>query len=195
MVAGLAVPATPSAPPLFLREWRYDDVAMLTGMGPDDGLRRWTSLPAGDAEEMRQWVATQHDGRETGDRISYAVQEGDPREAGEPVAHVVLKLHRGGAEPVGEVGYWTAPHARGRNIAARALGALCDWAFDEYAEAGLTRLELIHQVDNHASCRVAAKAQFPLSQVLPPRPPWPMEGHLHVRCRNISEDRSTIAAL
>lgn len=186
MVAVLTVAATPSAPPLLLRPWRYDDVAVLTRMGPDPALRRWTSFPAGNTEEIRQWVAAQHDGRETGDRFSYAVHEADPRgvQAGEPVAHVVLKLHQSAGQPVGEVGYWTAAHARGRNIAARALDELCRWAFEQYAPTRLTHLELIHQVDNHASCRVAAKAHFALSQVLPPRPPWPLEGHLHVRCRN-----------
>ncbi|WP_328475107.1 GNAT family N-acetyltransferase [Actinoplanes sp. NBC_00393] len=183
MVAVLEVAATPWAPALALRAWHHDDVAMLTRMGPDDALRRWAGFPAGNTEEIRQWVTAQHDGRESGDRISYAVREVDPRGsgAGEPAAHVVLKLRRDGGEPVGEVGYWTAPYARGRNIAARALDVLCRWAFDEYASAGLARLELIHQVDNHASCRVAAKAQFSLLQVLPPRPPWPLEGHLHVR--------------
>jgi RimJ/RimL family protein N-acetyltransferase len=186
MVAILRVAATASAPPLLLRPWRYDDVAMLTRMGPDDALRRWTSFPAGNTEEIRQWVSAQHDGLETGGRISYAVQEVDPHglRAGDPAAHVVLKLHQRGGEFAGEVGYWTAPHARGRNIAGRALDALCRWTFEQYVPARLTHLELIHQVDNHASCRVAAKAHFSLFQVLPPRPPWPLEGHLHVRHRN-----------
>lgn len=185
MVTVLEVAATPSAPPLLLRPWRYDDVATLTGMGPDDALRRWTDVPVGNAEGLRRWVTAQHTGRETGDRISYAVREVDPRGSGadEPVAHVVLKRPHGGG-PVGEVGYWTAAHARGRNIAARALDVLCRWAFEQYAPAHLTRLELIHQVDNHASCRVAAKAHFSLHGVLPPRPPWPLEGHLHVRHRD-----------
>lgn len=186
MVAVLTVAATPSAPPLLLRPWRYDDVGVLTRMGADHALRRWTSFPAGNTEEIRQWVTAQHDGRETGDRISYAVLEADPRgvRAGEPAAHVVLKLHQGAGQPVGEVGYWTAAHARGRNVASRALDELCRWAFERYAPARLTQLELIHQVDNHASCRVAAKTHFSLLQVLPPRPPWPSEGHLHVRYRN-----------
>jgi len=186
MVAVLTVAATQSAPPLVLRPWRYGDVAVLTRMGSDDALRRWTTFPTGNIEDIREWITAQRDGQETGDRISYAVQEVDPRDAraGEPVAHVVLKLNQGGGQPVGEVGYWTASHARGRNIAARALNELCRWAFEQYAPARLTHLELIHQVDNQASCRVAAKAHFSLFQVLPPQPPWPLEGHLHVRRRN-----------
>jgi RimJ/RimL family protein N-acetyltransferase len=187
MVVVLTVAATPSASALVLRPWRYDDVEVLTRMGPDDALRRWTSFPAGNSEEIRQWVTAQHEGRETGDRISYAVHEADPHgiQAGDPAAHVVLKLHQGAGQPVGEVGYWTAAHARGRSIAARALDELCRWAFEQYAPARLSHLELIHQVDNLASCRVAAKAHFSLFRVLSPRPPWPREGHLHVRYRNV----------
>ncbi|MEV4350832.1 GNAT family N-acetyltransferase [Actinoplanes sp. NPDC049596] len=176
MVEALMVGPAQSWPALLLREWRYDDVAALVRMGSDDALRRWTSFPAGSEEEIRRWVGAQRDGREAGDRISFAVQE----VGGEPLAHVVLKL---GREAAGEVGYWTASHARGRNIAARALGALCQWAVEQYDSARLTRLELIHQVDNHASCRVAVKARFPLARVLPPQPPWPLEGHLHIRER------------
>ncbi|GID95804.1 GNAT family N-acetyltransferase [Amorphoplanes digitatis] len=182
MVAVLTVAATASAPSLVLRPWRNEDVAVLARMGADPALLRWTTFPAGDAEEIRRWVTAQHDGREAGDRISFAVQEVDPR--GVPAGHVVLKLRHDAGQPVGEVGYWTAAYARGRDIAARALGEVCRWAFERYAPDRLTRLELIHQVDNRASCRVAAKAQFSRFEVIPPRPPWPLEGHLHVRSRH-----------
>lgn len=46
----------------------------------------------------------------------------------------------------------------------------------------LVRVNLIHDVGNRASCRVAEKAGFTLSAVLPAEPPeHPGEGHLHVR--------------
>lgn len=181
----LTVAATPSAPPLLLRAWRHDDLAVLTRMGPDHALGRWTSFPVGDPEKIRQWLTVQHDGRATGDRISFAVQETGPDGApvGGPVAHVALKLHQEDGTPVGEVGYWTAAHARGRAVATRALDVLCRWAVAQYPPARLARLELFHQVDNLASCRVAAKAHFPLVAVLPPRPPWPLPGHRHIRER------------
>nr|WP_307805241.1 hypothetical protein [Streptomyces spirodelae] len=37
----------------------------------------------------------------------------------------------------------------------RALRALTEWAFAAFPGDELTRLELLHQVDNAASCRVA----------------------------------------
>ena len=49
------------------------------------------------------------------------------------------------------------PAARGRNVAARALGALTEWAF---SKLGLHRIELVHSVANQASCRVADKAGY-----------------------------------
>lgn len=95
-------------------------------------------------------------------------------------ANVVLK--RTGLHPESaEVGYWTAAHARGRGVAPRALEALTIWAFDAFAVEGLERLELLHQVDNRASCRVAEKARYQFLQVFPAQPPFPRDGHLHVR--------------
>jgi hypothetical protein len=53
--------------------------------------------------------------------------------------------------------YWVLPQARGRGVAALALGAVADWAFDA---VGFHRLELDHSTQNAASCRVATKAGF-----------------------------------
>jgi RimJ/RimL family protein N-acetyltransferase len=75
----------------------------------------------------------------------------------------------------------TAP-ARGRGIAARAVDAVRGWAFGLPRRRPLERLELIHSVGNHASCRVAEKAGFGFSAVLPPMlPDFPDDGHLHIR--------------
>lgn len=68
-------------------------------------------------------------------------------------------------------------------VAPLALRALGDWAFEAFAGDGLMRLELLHQVDNEASCRVAEKSGYGFAEVLPARPPWPRDGHLHVRLR------------
>lgn len=68
---------------------------------------------------------------------------------------------------------------------ARALNAVCEWAFLLPRPRPLERLELIHAVGNHASCRVADKAGFSLSAVLPPHlPEFPDDGHMHTRCEN-----------
>jgi RimJ/RimL family protein N-acetyltransferase len=82
----------------------------------------------------------------------------------------------------GAVGYWVVASARGHGIAARALCAVSEWAFRLPWLRPLERLELIHAVGNLASCRVADKAGFTLSAVLPPLlPEFPNDGHLRVR--------------
>ncbi|WP_030232650.1 MULTISPECIES: GNAT family N-acetyltransferase [unclassified Streptomyces] len=181
----LRVDATPTAPALILRPWTAADTAALVALGRDDPLRRWTSLAVDDETGAARWLREQRQGWEQGSRFAFAVEEVDPSglsgTGGPPAAHVVLKNVVPGAASA-EVGYWTAARARGRGIAPRALGALTDWAFTTFARDGLARLELIHQTDNTASCRVAEKNRYGLTAVLPPQPPaYLLEGHLHVR--------------
>jgi RimJ/RimL family protein N-acetyltransferase len=100
---------------------------------------------------------------------------------GQLAGSVVLKEVVSG-KPSAEVGYWTAAHARGRGVAHRALEALTSWAFDTFGADGLDRLELLHQEDNLASCRVAQKGGYEFARVLSAAPPsFPLDGHLHIR--------------
>jgi RimJ/RimL family protein N-acetyltransferase len=56
------------------------------------------------------------------------------------------------------------------------------WAFESFGAQGLQRIELLHQEDNLASCRVAHKCGYALIDVLPPDPPaFPSVGPLHAR--------------
>ena len=57
-----------------------------------------------------------------------------------------------------EIGYRVAPWARGQGIGTTALRAVADWAL--FGVLGLMRLQLMHGLENHASCRVAQKAGF-----------------------------------
>ncbi|WP_261994184.1 GNAT family N-acetyltransferase [Streptomyces sp. t39] len=163
---------------LTLRPWTADDAAALASLAGDEELRRWTSHRVDDLDDAERWIAAQEEGRRTGARLSFAIDVG-----GRAVGHIVLK-RSAGPGGVAEVGYWTGAPARGRGVASRALEMLTVWAFDPGQGEGHTRLELIHNAGNPASCRVAEKAGYVLRAVLPPRSPQPLEGHLHARDRD-----------
>ncbi|MET8975633.1 GNAT family N-acetyltransferase [Streptomyces sp. NPDC004539] len=160
---------------LSLRPWQPSDAPALIPLAQDAALRHWTSLDIHDESDAVRWIAEQERGWTTGTRLAFAVVT--PQ--GQPLGHAVLKHPDAVAA---EIGYWTAAAARGRGVASNALRTLTSWAFREYE--ALERLELIHQTDNAASCRVAEKCGYGLEGVLPARPPaYPLEGHLHVRGR------------
>ncbi len=70
------------------------------------------------------------------------------------------------------------------------------WAFTAFRGDGPKRLELLHQVDNTASCRVAQKSGYELITFLPAAPPaYPFAGHLHVRDRDRRPGRAATLAL
>jgi RimJ/RimL family protein N-acetyltransferase len=97
------------------------------------------------------------------------------------LGHVVLKDCATGKKSA-EVGYWTAAGARNRGVASQAVEMVSTWAFESLGAAGLQCIELLHQQDNLASCRVAQKSGFALTAVLPADPPaFPADGHRHTR--------------
>ncbi|MCX4686482.1 GNAT family N-acetyltransferase [Kitasatospora purpeofusca] len=180
----LRVDATPSAPALLLRPWRSEDAPELVEAYRDPVLRRWTTSALDDEADALHWVGTQQGAWAAGHRLAFAVLEARPdAEPGPLLGNLVLKRVSPGGSTA-EVGYWTAAPARGRGVAPRALEALTDWAFDTLGPDGLQRLELLHQVDNTASCRVAEKSRYAFDRVLPATPPaFPLDGHLHTRPR------------
>ncbi|MDG4810059.1 GNAT family N-acetyltransferase [Micromonospora sp. WMMD1120] len=161
---------------LTLRRWRDDDVDALLRAYRDPVLRQWTRTPVDSADEGRRWLEQTRQDFDDGRRYSFAVLE-DHADGPRLVANVVLKGMTS-QRPVPEVGYWTASWARGRGVAPRAVTALSAWAFDRFPD--LTHLDLLHQVDNVASCRVAQKCGFVYRETLPARPPFPRDGHRHV---------------
>jgi RimJ/RimL family protein N-acetyltransferase len=195
--------ATAGEPALILRPWERRDADALIEIYRDPVLRRQTRVPVAGAEDAARWVDVHERGWATGDRVSFAVFEeagaaaaaaaaekdsgsgpasGSGSGEGRLVGHVVLKRDDPAA-PTAEVGYWTAATARGHGVAPRALEALTTWAFETFDGAGgVDRLELLHQVDNPASCRVAEKTGYAFEALLPAAPPsYPVDGHLHVR--------------
>ncbi|MFD4986273.1 GNAT family N-acetyltransferase [Streptomyces sp. NPDC058374] len=202
MYAPVSTPAfLPAGPGLSLRPWRARDARELIDAYRDPLLRKFTRTWPADEAGARAWLAREEAGARDGSRYSFAVElaaqapDGtgpapsgvrDPAATGILAGCVVLKTFPPDDRPArtdtAEVGYWTTASVRGRGLAGRAVLALSDWAFT--ALPALARLELLHQVDNEPSCRVAEKAGFPLHETLAPQPPvFPLPGHVHVRPR------------
>ncbi|MFD8755565.1 GNAT family N-acetyltransferase [Kitasatospora sp. NPDC059577] len=175
--------ANPVAEGLVLRPFEDADAPALVEAYRDETLRRFTRTPVDDEEQAAHWLGQQREGRAAGTRYSFAVLDADGL-----VGNVVLKRGTPGGESA-EVGYWTAGPARGRGVAPRAVEALTAWAFAVFAEDGLRRIDLLHEGDNHASCRVAEKSGYAFAEILPAFPPYPLDGHRHSRKRLDGSER------
>jgi RimJ/RimL family protein N-acetyltransferase len=148
----------------------------------DPVMRHWSRHPVTTTEEAHRIIQARRADRLAGTGFSFAVLEAHADGATGDLVGGVSVRGLGSTAASGEVGYWVTAPARGRGIAPRALSAVCEWAFRLPRARPLERLELIHAVGNHASCRVAEKTGFALSAVLPPLlPDFPDDGHLHIR--------------
>jgi RimJ/RimL family protein N-acetyltransferase len=81
-------------------------------------------------------------------------------ESGDLAGSIAVRLRR---FSTGHFGYWIARESRGRGVATEALTALCRWAVETL---GVKRLELLTDLDNQGSQRVAEKAGFQREGIL-----------------------------
>jgi RimJ/RimL family protein N-acetyltransferase len=143
------------------------------------GTQRWSG-PRND-QEAAIWLSGQDRGWECGDWLTFAVLDVSQNRA---VGQVGLMNRDGGRIGIGERGeisYWTAADARGRGIAPAAVRAVTAWAFSSFGAERLPRIMLVHDLDNPASCRVAAKSGYQFHELSPANPPsWFTDGHIHL---------------
>jgi RimJ/RimL family protein N-acetyltransferase len=144
-----------------LRRWRSEDAADVARACDDPLTATWLPVPSPyTLEHGRDYVEA---------FVAHAWADGRAAElavteaaSGELLGAVGLKLpHRD--QGFGEVGYWTAPWARGRGAAGRGAALLAGWGRDAL---GLSRVELLADVDNLASQRAAEKGGFTREGVL-----------------------------
>ena len=157
---------------LTLRPWTPADVTAIRTIANDPLIAQWNPFPAA----LEQWLERR---AIWDDHASWAVID----ERGVLVGSVSLFQFEPASNNC-QLGYWTAPTARGRGIAVDAVRCAATFAF---ATLGIERIAVFHAVENEASCRVAQKAGFVLEGVT--RQSWRYadgalhDEHLHARLR------------
>ena len=150
-----------------VRRWRSSDAEDVARACADPETARWLPVPVPyTVEAGREYV----DGIVPtqwfdGSAANCAVVDAS---SGELLGAVGLTRREG----IGEIGYWTAPAARGRGVAGRAVALHTAWAVEAL---GLPRVELLADVENLASQRVAEKAGWQREGVARAMRPAPRE--------------------
>ncbi|MFJ6796183.1 GNAT family N-acetyltransferase [Streptomyces sp. NPDC091268] len=137
---------------LVLRPFEEEDVTALTEMMNDETVTAWTGVPHPYTQaHARAWATRDsHAERTEGRGIVFAVTEFlTHRLVG--IVHLQNTNWRTRAT---EVGYVTAPWARGEGYASESVLAVARWLL---REQGFERLELRTAADNTASQQVAQK--------------------------------------
>jgi RimJ/RimL family protein N-acetyltransferase len=156
---------------LLLRVWRPADADAVHRACQDPDIQRWTTVPTPYLLEHAEGFV--------GDIAAAAWRDGTGAPFAVCDAATGELLGSCGLVSIdqvlrsGEVGYWTAPWARGRGVAVRATRAVARWAL---RELGLRRVIWQAEVGNHASRLVALRAGFRVEGQLRLARPHPQGG-------------------
>lgn len=140
---------------LTLRRWQPGDAARVHEVMADRSMFDHLALPDPYTSEIATAFVTGpgHEGRDDGTGLGSAVVE---RAGGRVVGSAALRLTGGTGSGDAEIGYWTAPDARGHGYASEVTSTLAEWAFG----LGVRRVALLCDVANVASAATALRAGF-----------------------------------
>ena len=156
----LSYPEPPLADDVVsLRAWRDDDLARRFAAfdNPECLGYSWPLLERHTMAHQAASMRSEEQRRLAGTDLHLAVTDGENLLGGCSIYD--LNQDRASAA----IGYWLAPEARGRGVAARTVRLLAGWAF---GHLGVQRLELTCGPDNLASQRVAERCGFTREGVL-----------------------------
>lgn len=134
-----------------LRPWREADIPAQLEAFRDPHFQRFSDWEPRTEAAALAYLAAHEQARRRGEQIELALVDEDVLLGGVSLNNVDLRQGRA------EVGYWLAPHARGRGVATHAVRLITGWAFEVL---GIARLELTCGPDNVASQRVAERCGF-----------------------------------
>ncbi|WP_329107590.1 GNAT family N-acetyltransferase [Micromonospora sp. NBC_01699] len=156
---------------LLLRPWEAADASAVHRACQDPDIQRWTTVAAPYLPEHAEGFVTAvaPAGWAAGTAAPFAVCHAGTGELLGSCGLVTIDQ----TLRSGEVGYWTAPWARGRAVAVRATRAVARWAL---RDLGLRRLIWQAEVGNHASRLVALRAGFRVEGQLRLAQPHPHGG-------------------
>lgn len=151
--AGVFPDVVLTTPRLSLRPFAESDTDAVLIAGTDPITRQWLPLPDPyTRDHARSWCVVESAAiRTSGQGLVRALDAG-----GQLVGAIDLK-HTDWAMCTTEIGYWSAPHARGQGYMTEAVRALALWALQHM---GFARVEIRVAEQNTASRRVAEKAGF-----------------------------------
>lgn len=144
---------------LILRPWGEADIDARTEACQDPDILRYVPYPSPYTRAHAETFVreTSPAARAAGTSVVFGVFEAA---SGRAVAEIGLhRIKDLGAEygGVADLGYWSAPAARGHGFVTEAAREVCRWGF---GELGLARIQWTAIVGNEASWRVAQKLGF-----------------------------------
>jgi RimJ/RimL family protein N-acetyltransferase len=145
---------------IILRPAEERDIDAIFQSCRDSETLRWTTLPLDYPREKAEGFVSEYAPGwwARGDGAAWVIADGEDNYAGQLDLRVDPR-----DRAVADVGFITAPHARGKGYMTAALRAAVKFGFDELH---LERIEWRAQVGNDASRRVSEKVGFRFEGVL-----------------------------
>jgi RimJ/RimL family protein N-acetyltransferase len=141
---------------VILRPWSPLDARFIAEASSDPGIQRYSSSPQSMTDALaliegfeRNWLRFAEGGQPSG--VSFAILDAA---SGDLAGQCGVDGWSNG--DVAQIGYWLAPHARGRGFATRAVKLMTSWLF----ELGAARVFLTVESENASSAAVARRAGF-----------------------------------